>query len=379
MKNRLIAAVTVVIGLIAVSGLYYGLSSLQIGTSTTTVTQSSILTSDPMPYFPTGYSSKLLNLSTLSDGTMINVGPIAFRVELPSSIETRTTSTNGVTTTITVTADYQCGVSLGAREFFHAQFPNGADMKLDYCLVLNTAEQVTQRYQNMSMNWNLWQISLNTYPTVALHMRGSGENVASAELWVSTSSTTTTSKPTVNVFGLVSTLGSGTKATGVFFTDVSSGQVYYAPVESNHYTVNLPNEETYSIVTKWVGNYYWQTGEVDSGTFSVNMSSGSSMRQSCNIVELTPNSNVTIMGSLSSWQMITSQPVSVKFTSLDGYMFVTNVSSDRTFTLVLPNFMTYEVNIGAQNSTGYTEWYYAHDLKVDAGVRITGLLVDLLL
>lgn len=377
MNNRIIAGVFVIVALIAIAGVgvYYSLP--QNGVSTKTVSQSSILASDPTPYFPTGYESKVLNLASLANGNGISVAQIPFRVEFPSNIETRTTTINGASTTITVTADYQCGVSLGQRKFFHAQLPNGNEMKLDYCLVLNTAVQIAQRNQNMSMNWNLWQISLNTYPTVALHMRGSGENVQSAELWVSTySSTSTSTESNVNVFGLVSTLGSGTSATGVVFTNVNSGEVYYAPVDSGHFSIYLSNQETYGIVTEWAGSYYWQQGEVDSGSISINMSSGSSMVQSCNLVELTPNSNVTIMGSISTWQMVTAQPAIVKFTSLDGSVFLANVSTDHNFKLTLPNLMSYEVNIGAQNSTGYTEWYYAHNLIVNAGLKVTGLLVD---
>jgi hypothetical protein len=38
--------------------------------------------------------------------------------------------------------------------------------------------------------------------------------------------------------------------------------------------------------------------------------------------------------------------------------------------------MTYVVNIGALNSTGYTEWHYSHELQVNAGLRVAGLLVD---
>ena len=188
MKNSVIAAVIVVVALIAVagSGVYYGIFNSVSGTSTTTVTQSSILTSDATPFFPTGYASKQVNFSGLSNGSVITVDQIPFWVEFPSNLETRTTTINGVSTTITVTADYQCGVSLGQRRFFHAQFPNGQEMKLDYCLVLNTAVQIAMRSNNMSMTWSIWQISLNTYPTVALHMIGTGENVASAELWVST-------------------------------------------------------------------------------------------------------------------------------------------------------------------------------------------------
>lgn len=188
MKNRVIAAVIVVVALIAVVGtsVYFDLSQNGISTSTTILTQSSILTSDPTPYFPTGYESKVLNFSELYNGTVINVGQIPFWVEFPSNLETRTTTINGVSTTITVTADYQCGVSLGQRKFFHAELPNNQEMKLDYCLVLNAAVQSALHSKNMSMIWNLWQVSLNTYPTVALHMSGYGENVASAELLVST-------------------------------------------------------------------------------------------------------------------------------------------------------------------------------------------------
>ncbi|MCL5067711.1 MAG: hypothetical protein M1368_05080 [Thaumarchaeota archaeon] len=189
MKNRNAAGVVAVVSVIVVASitLYYATVPATQRTVTTTVTinERSLLTADPEPYFPIGYNSERVNLTNLQNGTNVIVGVTNFRFSIPSNIETRTTTIGGVSTVITVTADYQCGISLGQRLFFFAQLQNGNEFRLDYCLLLNYGVQLAQRSNNLSMIWSLWQISLNTSPTVSIHMVGMGESVNLVELCVS--------------------------------------------------------------------------------------------------------------------------------------------------------------------------------------------------
>jgi len=189
-------------------------------------------------------------------------------------------------------------------------------------------------------------------------------------------STQTTEKPNVTVFGLVSTMGVGTNPPSMVFVNVKTGNVYNAPMTGNRFSIGLPNEVTYNVSLRWAGNYSWQNGEVLRGQLPINMSNGSMMSQSYNVVEVTPNSMVNVSGSI-SWQILSSRPASIKFTATDGEEFLTTVSQDRLFSISLPKMMAYEVNIGSQNATGYTAWYYAHQLQVNAGPKVIGLTVDI--
>ena len=193
---KLVAVITLValITLFAGIGLgvILGLSSVQREASQTiTVFQSTILVTNPTPYLPTSYNSKVVNFSNVSNGDFITVGTTDFQLVIPSNLETRTTTLGGNTTTITITADYQCGISLGQRIFFDAALSSKVTARLDYCLILNTAVQIMLRTHNMSATWSFWQISLNTSPTVALHMTGNGEKVTLVELIVSAYNVTT--------------------------------------------------------------------------------------------------------------------------------------------------------------------------------------------
>ena len=154
-----IIAAAAVVGLIAVVsiGLYFAIPNFQQQSSmieTTTITsreresERSILVTVPSSHFPTGYASKVVNLSILSNGDKVTVGQTNFWLEIPSNLETRTTTINGMSTVITITVDYLCGNSLGQREFFNAGLANGDDFRLDCCLILNNAVQTIMRSNN---------------------------------------------------------------------------------------------------------------------------------------------------------------------------------------------------------------------------------------
>jgi hypothetical protein len=142
-----------------------------------------VVTGDPSLYFPSGYYSQNVSLGGLGDGGSVTVGQTTFRLEVPSNLVTSTTVVGGVSTTVVVTVDYQCGQSVGQRFFFHARLANGSDFILDYCLVLNQAASGFEA-AGAPQQWSLWQISLGTAPIVAIHMEGTGDNVSTVELCV---------------------------------------------------------------------------------------------------------------------------------------------------------------------------------------------------
>lgn len=178
----------------------------------------------------------------------------------------------------------------------------------------------------------------------------------------------------VRVFGLVSTTGAGTHPVSMNFTSLRTSTTFVALVSSGQFSIQLPNQDTYNITMEWDGNYTWQRGQASAGSVSLNMPAGSNMAQSDNLNLPTPDSIVTINGTM-PWQVVASHPVNVRFTASDGENFTARVSADDTFSLPLPNMMDYQVNIQSQNSTGYQEWYYAHTLQVTAGVNVLGLFV----
>ncbi|MDG6998114.1 MAG: hypothetical protein JRN15_03260 [Nitrososphaerota archaeon] len=187
MKN--VIGVVLVVVLIAMTGiaLYYSTTNASPNTITITTTsyQGSILTADPFQYFNTGYYTEPVDISRLSDGNNLTVGDTTFQYIVPSNLETRTTTITGVSTVITITADYQCGTSLGQRRYFLANLPGGNVVKLDYCLVLNEAACEMQQSNNFTKSWSIWQVSVGTYPTVAIHLAGLGLDPSLVELWVS--------------------------------------------------------------------------------------------------------------------------------------------------------------------------------------------------
>ncbi len=192
-------------------------------------------------------------------------------------------------------------------------------------------------------------------------------------LWLPSASPSSAQE--VRIFGLVSSLGAGTHPTELVFIDAETGQVAAAAVTDGGFSIQLPNHSVYNVTMGWSGNYTWQSGSVDLGQLSVDMSEGSMMAQSYNVAQPTPDSEVTVSGSL-VWQSVTDQPAAIKFTASDGETFQTSVSGTN-FVLSLPNLMTYEVQVQATNSTGYSDWFYFHQAPVYAGVYVVGITLKL--
>ena len=190
------------------------------------------------------------------------------------------------------------------------------------------------------------------------------------------SSTTSSSQSgvTVLVFGIVGTSGNGTYPTALNFTSLRTHAQFVAHVSSNHFSISLPNDDTYNVTMSWGGNYTWQQGMVSAGTFTVNMTGTSNLGESYNIVLPTPNSLVTVSG-VFQWGMVTSQPTTIRFTATDGENFTAPVAPGNSFSLRLPNMMNYQVYVETQNSTGYQDWYSEHTLDVRASVDVVGLVV----
>ena len=162
-----------------------------LDSTTTTMGSEPVVTSAYSNYFPNGYNSQLVNFSSTHSGDVIMVGNVSFLYVTPSNLETRTMTvgptTNPTTTVAVVTADYQCGVSMGQQRVFFAQLPaghKGEAVKLDYCLVLNTAIAQGAYAGGVAHPWDLWEVSTGLGTTVAVHMTGSGEQVSLVELCV---------------------------------------------------------------------------------------------------------------------------------------------------------------------------------------------------
>ena len=186
---------------------------------------------------------------------------------------------------------------------------------------------------------------------------------------------TSTNTSYVRVFGLVSATGTGVHPTDMIFADDRGGRAQMATIAGNGFSIQLPNHRMYNVSMGWVGNYSWQTGREEMGQLTVDMTEGSMMSQSYNVVQATPDSEVVVNGAL-SWQMVTGHPTAIKFTATNGETYQTTVKG-QSFAIKLPNMMTYEVNVAASNATGYIEWYYFHQLRVNAGVNVIGLTVKL--
>lgn len=190
----------------------------------------------------------------------------------------------------------------------------------------------------------------------------------------SSSSSTSAEPGYVNVFGLVSTLGTGTHPTSMVFGSAGSHQKFEAPVSGGRFSVDVPNHDVYNVTMRWSGNYSWQAGETAGDKLTVNMSAGSHAAMSYNVVKPTPESVLVVDGTV-AWQMVTSNPVAVRFTAADGTNITATVTAGRTFSLRLPNMMNYSVDIQSGNATARGEWYYAHQLEVRAGVNVIGIMV----
>jgi len=189
-----------------------------------------------------------------------------------------------------------------------------------------------------------------------------------------TSSLTSSSLPTpatANVFGLVSTIGQGTHLVALTFTDTNSGVILTVPVSDGKFSIDLPNRAIYDVVAQWAGNYSWQTGEIDRGDLTVNMSAGSMDAMSYNLQVETPPTVLAVHGTISQ-SLPSAHPTKVVYTASDGESFEATVQN-ATFSTRLPNMMDYQVKVFWQYADGTTDYYSATDQTIHEGTGVTGV------
>ena len=87
LKSQIAIAIAILATLLAGigTGFYFGGLGVSpdFGVTTTTLSQNSILVSNPVPYFPTGYISKLVNFTNVSNGEPVTVGSMNFQLNYP--------------------------------------------------------------------------------------------------------------------------------------------------------------------------------------------------------------------------------------------------------------------------------------------------------
>jgi len=79
---------------------------------------------------------------------------------------------------------------------------------------------------------------------------------------------------TVSVTGNVNTVGIGTHPVSISFTS-DNGQVFTAAVVNGVYSVNLPNDHTYSVQIEWSG-LLGASGTCNAGSLTVSVGPGTS-------------------------------------------------------------------------------------------------------
>ena len=175
----------------------------------------------------------------------------------------------------------------------------------------------------------------------------------------------------VNVFGLVSTVGQGTYAVAMTFTNIRTGANFTAPVSNGSFSIDLPNGAVYNVGAWWAGNYSWQAGIEERGELIVNMSAGSMAAQSYNIQFETPPTIVAVNGTI-LWSLPSAHPVKIVYTASDGESFEAAVKNT-TFSTRLPNMMDYQVKVFWEYADGTTDYLFATNQTVNEGIGVVGL------
>jgi len=152
----------------------------------------------------------------------------------------------------------------------------------------------------------------------------------------------------VTVSGSVSTSGSGTTGTNVIFTS-SSGSAYPASISGGSYSVTLPNKDTYSATVQWSGQYAWQTGSCNVGSFSLNNGPGATTQQQ-NFNCDTPSSTILVSGTITTTGLGTS-PSKISFILQNGQSF-DSVPTNKAYQIQLPNTASYSVLISWTGAFG---------------------------
>jgi len=152
----------------------------------------------------------------------------------------------------------------------------------------------------------------------------------------------------VTVSGTVTTSGSGTTGTSVIFTS-SSGSTYPATTSGGSYSITLPNKDTYSATVQWSGQYSWQTGSCNAGSFSLNNGPGATTQQQ-NFNCDTPSSTILVSGTIHTTGLGTS-PSRISFILQNGQTF-DSVPTNGAYQVQLPNTASYSVLISWRGLLG---------------------------
>jgi hypothetical protein len=79
----------------------------------------------------------------------------------------------------------------------------------------------------------------------------------------------------VTVSGRASTNGTATSPESLIFTNENTGQVYDTAVVNGHYSVSLPNQQSYTVAIRW-SRPSGVNGTCNAGTFSLGQGAGGS-------------------------------------------------------------------------------------------------------
>jgi hypothetical protein len=197
----------------------------------------------------------------------------------------------------------------------------------------------------------------------------SGGNVGGGEGSEVTDTTTSqlTTPAYIVLSGSISLSGQGTYATTITFA--SSGNTYTATVSGGQFSKQLPNPATYTVTVNWQGEYSWQHGTLNEGTYQASQGAGGSGFDSIQVTDETPNSVVSLVGNVQT-NGAGTQPISIKFVNSDGQEFPGTVTAGTYSITGVPNLINYTVTIywtGYFSSSGTCN---AGTLPLQAGVGV---------
>ena len=174
---------------------------------------------------------------------------------------------------------------------------------------------------------------------------------------------------TVTVSGAASASGQGTSISQVVFTG-SNGASYPAAVSGEQYTVSLPNPGTYNIQETWSGQYSWQGGNVNAGSYSLSQGTGASSSVQYNLPGVsTPDSVIQVSGSVSTG--FSTTPTGLNFTNTNGQTITVAVSGGSDYSSQLPNLIGYNVQVLYRNVYGGAQACNAGSLSLSEGVGVS--------
>ena len=167
---------------------------------------------------------------------------------------------------------------------------------------------------------------------------GGGANPSGGTSSGTTSRSTSGGLSLVTVSGTVRTTGKGTRPTLISFAGGSGA--FTSIVTNGTYSVTLANAGQYSVQVSWKGSYAWQSGTVAEGEYSPSQTASQS---SHDFQVTTPDSDTTVHGVVSTSGRGTNA-TSLTFSSSLTSEVVARVS-DGSYSVVLPNELTYEVSV----------------------------------